>query len=195
MKSRRLVQPVGNGQANAGGVRALGPDGRHTGVVKGAQGVKDMPGLLLLVPCRTQVHDGPRLRASREQRQKLVKTDDPVLRTGVGGDILRTLFRVTGDHGNRSLGSVVTVLHAAVRKLNVLGFSSVQERIAAWLLQETDEKGMVELKTNREEQADYLCVARPSLSRTLMQMQKAGIIETRRNQIRILDKEKLEKIL
>ena len=83
----------------------------------------------------------------------------------------------------------------AVRKLNVLGFSSVQERIAAWLLQETDKKGMVELKTNREEQADYLCVARPSLSRTLMQMQKAGIIETRRNQIRILDKEKLEKIL
>lgn len=83
----------------------------------------------------------------------------------------------------------------AVRKLNVLGFASVQERIAAWLLQETDEKGLVELKTNREEQADYLCVARPSLSRTLMQMQKAGIIETRRNQIRILDKEKLEKIL
>ena len=83
----------------------------------------------------------------------------------------------------------------AVRKLNVLGFSSVQERIAAWLLQETDEKGMVELKTNREEQADYLCVARPSLSRTLMQMQKAGLIEADRKQIRILDREKLEKIL
>lgn len=83
----------------------------------------------------------------------------------------------------------------AVRKLNVLGFASVQERVAAWLLQETDDNGLVELKTNREEQADYLCVARPSLSRTLMQMQKAGIIEAGRNQIRILDREKLEKIL
>lgn len=49
----------------------------------------------------------------------------------------------------------------AVRKLNVLGFASVQERAAAWLLQETDASDTVVLKTNREEQADYLCVARP----------------------------------
>ena len=83
----------------------------------------------------------------------------------------------------------------AVRKLNVLGFASVQERAAAWLLQETDASDTVILKTNREEQADYLCVARPSLSRTLMQMQKAGLIEADRKQIRILDREKLEKIL
>ena len=83
----------------------------------------------------------------------------------------------------------------AVRKLNVLGFASVQERAAAWLLQETDASDTVVLKTNREEQADYLCVARPSLSRTLMQMQKAGLIEADRKQIRILDREKLEKIL
>lgn len=81
----------------------------------------------------------------------------------------------------------------AVRKLNVLGFASVQERIAAWLLQEADSGDTVVLKTNREEQADYLCVARPSLSRTLMQMQKAGLIEADRKQIRILDREKLEK--
>ena len=83
----------------------------------------------------------------------------------------------------------------AVRKLNVLGFASVQERAAAWLLQETDASDTVVLKPNREEQADYLCVARPSLSRTLMQMQKAGLIEADRKQIRILDREKLEKIL
>ena len=81
----------------------------------------------------------------------------------------------------------------AVRKLNVLGFASVQERAAAWLLQETDASDTVVLKTNREEQADYLCVARPSLSRTLMQMQKAGLIEADRKQIRILDREKLGK--
>ena len=82
-----------------------------------------------------------------------------------------------------------------MRKLNVLGFASVQERAAAWLLQEADASDTVVLKTNREEQADYLCVARPSLSRTLMQMQKAGLIEADRKQIRILDREKLEKIL
>lgn len=83
----------------------------------------------------------------------------------------------------------------AVRKLNILGFASVQERIAAWLLQETDQKGTVHVTTSREEQADYLCVARPSLSRTLMQMQKAGIIAIRRHEIQILDRKKLEKLV
>ena len=61
----------------------------------------------------------------------------------------------------------------------------------AWLLQEADSGDTVVLKTNREEQADYLCVARPSLSRTLMQMQKAGLIEADRKQIRILDRDGL----
>ena len=89
--------------------------------------------------------------------------------------------------------SMSTKERMAVKKLNVLGFASVQERIAAWLLQETEGNDRVTLRTNREAQADYLCVARPSLSRTLMQMQKAGIIEIKRNQIRILDREKLEK--
>lgn len=83
----------------------------------------------------------------------------------------------------------------AVKKINVLGFASVQERAAAWILQEAGDKDTVQLWTTREEQAGYLCVARPSLSRTLMQMQKAGLIEVRRNLIRILDREKIENIL
>lgn len=83
----------------------------------------------------------------------------------------------------------------AVRKINILGFASVQERVAAWLLQEADENNVIQLQTTREEQAGYLCVARPSLSRTLMQMQKAEMIKVHRNSIKILDKEKLENVL
>ena len=40
--------------------------------------------------------------------------------------------------------------------------------------------------------ADYLGVARPSLSRALMRMQKDGLIEAGKNEIKILDREKLE---
>lgn len=83
----------------------------------------------------------------------------------------------------------------AMRKINVLGFASVQERVAAWLIQEADDNDTVPLQTTREKQAEYLCVARPSLSRTLMQMQKVNMIDVRRRQIRILDKEKLENVL
>lgn len=83
----------------------------------------------------------------------------------------------------------------AMRKINVLGFASVQERVAAWLIQEAGESNTVPLQTTREEQAGYLCVARPSLSRTLMQMQKASMINVQRRQIQILDKEKLENVL
>lgn len=79
----------------------------------------------------------------------------------------------------------------AVRKINILGFASVQERVAAWLLQEAEDGDVIRLQTTREEQAGYLCVARPSLSRTLMQMQAAGMIKVHRNSIRIIDKEKL----
>ena len=44
----------------------------------------------------------------------------------------------------------------------------------------------------QEELADYLGVARPSLSRALMRMQKEGMIEAGKNQIKIIDREKLE---
>ena len=83
----------------------------------------------------------------------------------------------------------------AVRKINILGFTSVQERVAVWLLQEADENGVVWLQTTREEQAGYLCVARPSLSRTLMQMQKAHMLKVHRNRIQIVDRKKLENVL
>ena len=61
------------------------------------------------VASRAQVHDGPRLRLSREQGQKLVKTDDPVLRSGMGRDA-----RETGLRGDLRGG--VPRLEARVRR-------------------------------------------------------------------------------
>ena len=59
-------------------------------------------------------------------------------------------------------------------------------------MDEAREDGVVQLKMNREELADYLGVARPSLSRALMKMQNEGMIEVDRTHIKILDIEKLE---
>ncbi|MGN0376354.1 MAG: Crp/Fnr family transcriptional regulator [Suilimivivens sp.] len=78
------------------------------------------------------------------------------------------------------------------RKLHIVSTSSLRERIAIWLIDSMDEKGVVELKMNRERLADFLGVARPSLSRELMRMQSDGLIEVSRKRIVIRDRAKVE---
>lgn len=75
------------------------------------------------------------------------------------------------------------------RKLHIVSSFSLRERIAIWLMDATDENGVAELKMNREQLADFLGVARPSLSRELMKMQADGLIEVSRRQIIIKDKD------
>lgn len=78
------------------------------------------------------------------------------------------------------------------RKLHIISTSSLRERIAIWLLDAMDERGNVELKMNREQLADFLGAARPSLSRELMRMQADGLIEVSRKNIMIHDREAIE---
>ena len=78
------------------------------------------------------------------------------------------------------------------RKLHLISTASLRERLAIWLLDAADEKGRVRLHLNREQLADFLGVARPSLSRELMKMQKDGLLEAGKNQIVILDRNALE---
>ena len=78
------------------------------------------------------------------------------------------------------------------RKLHIVSTSSLRERIAIWLIDSMDEKGNVKLKMNREQLADFLGVARPSLSRELMRMQKDGLIRVDRKMIEICDRDALE---
>ena len=81
------------------------------------------------------------------------------------------------------------------KKVNIVSSLSLKERISMWLLDEAGEDDVVRMEMNREELADYLGVARPSLSRTLMKMQNEGIIEVGKKTIRILQREKIEKFL
>ena len=48
---------------------------------------------------------------------------------------------------------------------------------------------------NREELADYLGVTRPSLSRTMMELQKMGLIKVDGCKVWIMDMEELGKIM
>ncbi len=70
-------------------------------------------------------------------------------------------------------------------KVQLLSHGSLRQKIAKYLLGQLDESMYVKLSMNREEFADYLSVARPSLSRELNKMQADGLIEVDRDIIRI----------
>ncbi len=80
------------------------------------------------------------------------------------------------------------------RKLHIVSTSSLRERIAIWLIDSMDENAVVELHMNREQLADFLGVARPSLSRELMRMQKDGLITVSRKVIKICDRGAVEEL-
>ena len=65
-------------------------------------------------------------------------------------------------------------------------------QIALFLLERADGDGWAEIRMNREEMADFLGVARPSLSRTLMKMKREGLILPENKRIRILDFDRME---
>lgn len=73
------------------------------------------------------------------------------------------------------------------QKLQILSHSTLRQKIAAILLQNAAPDGRVALSLNREELADFLNTARPSLSRELMKMQQDGLIKTEKKNIFITD--------
>ncbi|MDE6220425.1 MAG: Crp/Fnr family transcriptional regulator [Lachnospiraceae bacterium] len=80
------------------------------------------------------------------------------------------------------------------RKLHLLSGTTLRERIALWLLEQTVDgrTDIIKLNMNREELADYLGTTRPSLSRELMKMQQEQLIEVDKNMIKILDRDVLD---
>ena len=100
------------------------------------------------------------------------------------------------DHHKQLVQNMLEILSEdnfkITRKLHIVSTSSLRERIAIWLIDSMDEKGDVQLQMNREQLADFLGVARPSLSRELMRMQKDGLIKVDRKTIKICDRDAVE---
>ncbi len=78
------------------------------------------------------------------------------------------------------------------RRVQILSCSSLRQKIAMYLLQNKEDGDVVKMSLGREELADILNTARPSLSRELMSMQDEGIIEVKKHSIYIKDMEALE---
>ena len=112
------------------------------------------------------------------------------------------LFQTSGDaqgHHGKLISNMLTILAQKAyflnQKVQILSCATLRQKIAKILLKNSDEKGKVILSMNREELADFLNTARPSLSRELMNMQEDGLIQIKKRDIYIVDFEELQNIL
>lgn len=80
-------------------------------------------------------------------------------------------------------------------KLQVLSSGNLRACLARLLLNMQQDNGEIKLDITREEIAEYLNVARQSLSRELSTMQKDGLIRVSGKSIQILNQEALEEYL
>lgn len=82
------------------------------------------------------------------------------------------------------------------QKVQILLSGQLNSKIAYYLYLKVNEFNSLEIRLpSRKDMAKYLGVARPSLSRELMNMQKEGILSINGNQCKILDIDKLEYLL
>ena len=81
------------------------------------------------------------------------------------------------------------------QKLRITSSASLREKIAHFIIERQDEKGNLTGTMNREQMADYVNVARPSLSRELGKMADEGLLAIENRKIIVKNQKKLEEYL
>jgi CRP-like cAMP-binding protein len=79
------------------------------------------------------------------------------------------------------------------RKVKLLSLDNLKQRIAFYLLEHRDAHN--DKRTTQQELSEILGVTRPALTRSLLQLKKEKIIDYNRDSIRIIDKERLNRLL
>lgn len=117
---------------------------------------------------------------------------------GIKWDFFYCFCNSACPHHSRLIQNMLEIISMkewmAIKKLNIVSTTSLRERLSTWLIDEAGSGYTVKLTMNREELSEYLGVARPSLSRALMRLKDEGLIEVSRNEIKILNKNEIEKI-
>jgi CRP-like cAMP-binding protein len=85
-------------------------------------------------------------------------------------------------------------LHLASRSVACNSFHSISQRLARWLLFARDRAGKDEFHLTHEALSAMLAATRPRISQAAARLKAAGIIESRRGKVRILDRQRLEAV-
>jgi len=106
------------------------------------------------------------------------------------------LIQVSSLILNNYLNAISTRAQFLSQKLKFLSFKTIKQKIAHYLLEQAgDRLQTVEIKQSQEQLAEMFGVTRPSLARTLGEMNQEGLIETQRRFIKILDKNRMNLLL
>ncbi len=111
------------------------------------------------------------------------------------------LLKKHPEIGLRMLGNISRYLHRFIRMVEDLSLKEVSSRVAEYLLEEIDQKGIpveegieFDLDMTKSDLAARLGTISETLSRTLKRLRDRGIIEVDGKRIRIVDKKGLETI-
>lgn len=97
---------------------------------------------------------------------------------------------------NNYLNTISTRAQFLSQKLKFLSFKTIKQKIAHYLLEQAgDRLQTVEIRQSQGQLAEMFGVTRPSLARTLGEMNQEGLIETDRRYIKILDKGRMNQLL
>ena len=98
---------------------------------------------------------------------------------------------------NSFLGLLSDKVHTLNRRIQLLSYKTIRQKIAGYCLTERvrQRSEVLHLAMSREELAQHLGVPRPSVSRELSNMQDEGLIQLDKDKIRILNLEELERCL
>ena len=86
------------------------------------------------------------------------------------------------------------ILNAACR-LACNAEHNIDQRLARWLLWVADECGRLEFAITHQQIAEIAAIRRPSVSLALSQFQREGLIRSQHGRLRILERERLEKLV
>ncbi len=111
-------------------------------------------------------------------------------------DVLIFLLQNSRVILNNYLNAISSRTQFLSGKIRFLSFKTIREKMANFILNNlvAGSNKMV-LNQSQSELADYFGVTRPSLARTLAEMESEGIIRADRREITILDRERLNKLI
>jgi CRP/FNR family transcriptional regulator, dissimilatory nitrate respiration regulator len=97
---------------------------------------------------------------------------------------------------NNYLNIVSAKAQFLTRKITFLSYKTIKEKIAFFLLQGLQSgSSLIRINQSQTEVAGLMGVARPSLARTISELQSDGIISWKRNHVQVLNAARLNSIL
>ena len=96
----------------------------------------------------------------------------------------------------RAIVGLTQKVNRAYDKIRLVGSGwSVDQRVARWLLDAADEHGRLQVTLTHERIAQFLGVARESITRALSSFKRRGVLEVRGIQFHLRDKEYFQSLL